>query len=76
MRSRATDGYLPRSFTNRDRRLVYSEGIIVLTIFSSILLWAFGYFLHNQRGDLLAGLLFLKGDRRIVTINVPWYLSE
>jgi len=24
----------------------------------------------------LAGLLFLKGDRRIVTINVPWYLSE
>ena len=36
----------------------------------------YNYFLHNQRGDLLAGLLFLKGDRRIVTINVPWYLSE
>jgi amino acid transporter len=36
----------------------------------------YNYFLHNQRGDLLAGLLFLKGDRRIVTINVPWYLRE
>jgi hypothetical protein len=32
--------------------------------------------LHNQRGQLLAALLVLKGDRRIVTINVPWYLKE
>ena len=32
------------------------------------------YFLHNQRGKLLAGLLLLQGDRRIVIVNVPWYL--
>jgi hypothetical protein len=36
----------------------------------------YNYFLHNQRGDLLAAFLFLKGDRRIVTINVPWYLRK
>ena len=36
----------------------------------------YNYFLHNQRWDLLAELLFLKGDRPNVTINVPWYLSE
>ena len=33
------------------------------------------YFLHNQRGKLLAALLLVKGDRRIVIINVPWYLD-
>jgi hypothetical protein len=41
-RAVAADGYLPRSFANRGRRLVYSEGIIVLTILSGILLWIFG----------------------------------
>ena len=34
------------------------------------------YFLHNQRGELLAALLLVKGDRRIVIVNVPWYLNE
>jgi hypothetical protein len=33
------------------------------------------YFLHNQRGELLAALLLVKGDRRIVIVNVPWYLN-
>ena len=32
------------------------------------------YFLHNQRGALLAALLLVKGDRRITIVNVPWYL--
>jgi hypothetical protein len=36
----------------------------------------YDYFLHNQRSQLLAALMVLKGDRRIVTINVPWYLHE
>jgi hypothetical protein len=34
------------------------------------------YFLHNQRGELLAALLLVKGDRRIVTVNVPWRLER
>ena len=38
----AEDGYLPISFANRGRRLVYSEGIIVLTIITAGLLIGFG----------------------------------
>jgi len=38
----AEDGYLPISFANRGRRLVYSEGIIVLTIITAALLIGFG----------------------------------
>ena len=30
------------------------------------------YFLHNQRAKVLAGVLMLKGQRRIVVCNVPW----
>jgi len=40
-RAVAEDGFLPRSFTNQGRRLVYSEGIWVLAILSAILLIAF-----------------------------------
>jgi amino acid transporter len=31
--------------------------------------------LHNQRGSLLKALLYLKGSRRIIVINAPWYLK-
>ena len=40
-RAVAEDGYLPRSFANRGRRLVFSEGIWVLAILSAVLLSAF-----------------------------------
>jgi amino acid transporter len=33
-------------------------------------------FLHNQRATWLKASLLLKGNRRIVIINVPWYLDE
>jgi amino acid transporter len=33
------------------------------------------YLLNNQRGELLSALLLVKGDRRIVIVNVPWYLT-
>jgi amino acid transporter len=32
-------------------------------------------FLHNQRGSMLKALLYLKGSRRIMVINAPWYLK-
>lgn len=38
----AEDGYLPTSFSNRGRRLVYSEGIVVLAVITGSLLIAFG----------------------------------
>jgi amino acid transporter len=36
------DGFLPHAFANVGRRLVYSNGIVVLTILSAVLLIAFG----------------------------------
>ncbi len=38
----AIDGYLPRSMSNRGRRLVYSEGIYVLAVLTGGLLVLFG----------------------------------
>ena len=30
--------------------------------------------LHNQRAELLKLLLLVRGNQRIVVINIPWYL--
>ena len=30
--------------------------------------------LHNQRVQLLKVILLLKGNQRIVVVNIPWYL--
>ncbi|MCU1332127.1 MAG: Amino acid permease [Candidatus Angelobacter sp.] len=35
--------------------------------------WYF-HLLHNQRANALKVMLYLKGNRRIIVINVPWYL--
>jgi hypothetical protein len=32
-------------------------------------------FLHNQRATWLKAALLMKGNRRIVIINVPWYMD-
>jgi amino acid transporter len=34
------------------------------------------YFLHNQRAQGLKALLLLKGNDRITTMSLPWYLQE
>jgi hypothetical protein len=34
------------------------------------------YFLHNQRARILAARLLTQGTRRIVIVDVPWYLRE
>jgi hypothetical protein len=33
------------------------------------------YLLHNQRSTALKVLLYVRGNRRIIVINVPWYLQ-
>ncbi len=38
----AADGYMPRQFKNRGNRLVFSNGIVLLALASSLLLIAFG----------------------------------
>ncbi len=35
----------------------------------------FHYVLHNQRAEILKTWLLLKGNQRIVLVNVPWYLK-
>jgi amino acid transporter len=32
--------------------------------------------LHNRRSDLLKFILLMRGNRRIVVINIPWYLER
>jgi len=32
--------------------------------------------LHNRRSDLLKVILLMRGNRRIVVINIPWYLER
>ena len=32
--------------------------------------------LHNRRSDLLKVMLLMRGNRRIVVINIPWYLAR
>jgi hypothetical protein len=32
--------------------------------------------LHNRRSDLLKVMLLMRGNRRIVVINIPWYLEK
>jgi len=32
--------------------------------------------LHNRRADLLKVMLLLRGNRRIIVINIPWYLER
>jgi len=33
------------------------------------------YLLHNKRAEVLKTLVLLKGNQRIIVINVPWYLE-
>ncbi|MGB9407270.1 MAG: APC family permease [Terracidiphilus sp.] len=32
--------------------------------------------LHNRRAEMLKAILLLRGNRRIVVINIPWYLER
>jgi amino acid transporter len=34
------------------------------------------YFMHNQTAAFLKGYLYFSGLRRVVVVNVPWYLAE
>ena len=34
------------------------------------------YLLHNQRAGLLKAMLLVKGNERVVVVNVPWYLQN
>jgi hypothetical protein len=31
--------------------------------------------LHNRRAEMLKAILLMRGNRRIVVINIPWYIE-
>jgi hypothetical protein len=37
---------------------------------------AFEWLLHNQRANMLKAALPFSGSRRVVVLNVPWYLDD
>src|SRR5204863_1168320 len=67
----ARDRFLPRQLANLGDRLVFSNGIILLAVFSGLLVWAFG-------GDtsrlipLYAVVVFLSFTLSQAGMLVPW----
>jgi amino acid transporter len=53
---------------NPDRQLV-------LIVPELIELHWYHYFLQSNRGELLKGLMLLRGNQNIAIINLPWYLT-
>jgi hypothetical protein len=35
----------------------------------------YNHFLHNRRAAVLKAMLYFLGNRRIIVVNVPWYLQ-
>ena len=52
----ATDHYMPRQFMNRGDRLVFSNGIVVLSILAGLLVWLFDANLTNLIQLYLVGV--------------------
>jgi amino acid transporter len=48
---------------------------IVLIVPELIELHWYHYFLQSNRGELLKGLMLLRGNQRVAIVNVPWYLT-
>jgi hypothetical protein len=63
------DYVLELARTNPDRQIA----VLVPKMIESH--W-YHYFLHNNRATALKALLLLKGNERIVTMNIPWYLKS
>ena len=55
---------------------IKNPGCIVAVVIPEIVesRWYY-YLLHNQRASLLKAMLLVKGNERVVVINVPWYLQ-
>jgi amino acid transporter len=54
----------------------YSTRVIAVIIPELVGSHWYQYLLHNQRATALKAALLLRGDQRVVVINVPWYLSD
>jgi len=54
----------------------YPDRIIAVVIPELVEKHWYQYLLHNQRAAWLKADLLFHGDRRVVVINIPWYLKE
>lgn len=71
----AKDGYVPRQFAARGDKLVFSNGIVVLSILSALLLVVFGGDTHNLI-PLYAIGVFLSFTLSQIGMVVHWYKSR
>jgi amino acid transporter len=71
----AKDGYVPRQFSARGDKLVFSNGIVVLSILSALLLVVFQGDTHNLI-PLYAIGVFLSFTLSQVGMVVHWYKSK
>jgi hypothetical protein len=60
-------GDLQRAHPGRDIAVLVPELVVSR--------W-YHYILHNQTAALIKAYLLFSGYRRVVVINVPWYLSS
>jgi amino acid transporter len=68
--------YSPLKDTLSDLRYAHPDRDIAVIIPELIATRWYHFLLHNQTGVLIEAYLRLIGFRRVVVINVPWYLSE
>ena len=57
-------------------RIEHPDRFVAVTLPELVEAKWYHYLLHNQRATWLKGALLLKGDRRVVVINVPWYMDK
>ena len=54
----------------------YPDNIVAVVIPELVESRWYHYLLHNQRASLLKAMLLVKGNERVVVVNVPWYLNN
>jgi amino acid transporter len=68
--------YSPLRDTVTELRYAHPERDIAVIIPELISTRWYHFLLHNQTGVLIEAYVRLSGFRRVVVINVPWYLTE
>ncbi|MGC8639568.1 MAG: APC family permease [Isosphaeraceae bacterium] len=68
--------YSPLKDAVRDLKSAHPDRDIAVIIPELIGTRWYHYLLHNQTGVLIEAYLRLSGFRRVVVINVPWYLAQ
>jgi hypothetical protein len=53
----------------------YPTGLIAVVVPELVERKWYHHILHNQRAAMLKALLFLRGTKRMMVINVPWYVE-